>query len=166
MAVSLPSDFFLPQLALQYMRHAVDVDPSYSDAYHQIGDQISGFDPSRAIALYRKSLAIDPHLEINHFDLGMTLTFLNRWDEARREMDAIRDDGSARLNPISTAFVESTINQVVSRRFVKKQQMQWKLKGAHISLQTRTKVLNNELEEVLRRWYPCFPAQAACPPTS
>src|SRR5215831_16030936 len=26
---------------------------------------------------------------------------------------------------ISTAFVESTINQVVSRRFVKKQQMQW-----------------------------------------
>jgi len=26
---------------------------------------------------------------------------------------------------ISTAFVESKINQVVSRRFVKKQQMQW-----------------------------------------
>jgi hypothetical protein len=26
---------------------------------------------------------------------------------------------------ISTAFVESTINQVVSKRFVKKQQMQW-----------------------------------------
>jgi hypothetical protein len=33
---------------------------------------------------------------------------------------------------ISTAFVESTINQVVSRRFVKKQQMQWTLKGAHL----------------------------------
>src|ERR1700693_484124 len=32
---------------------------------------------------------------------------------------------------ISTAFVESTINQVVSRRFVKKQQMQWTLRGAH-----------------------------------
>jgi len=31
---------------------------------------------------------------------------------------------------ISTAFVESTINQVVSRRFVKKQQMQWTLRGA------------------------------------
>lgn len=29
---------------------------------------------------------------------------------------------------ISTAFVESTINQVVSRRFVKKQQMQWTLR--------------------------------------
>jgi hypothetical protein len=48
---------------------------------------------------------------------------------------------------ISTAFVESTINQVVSRRFIKKQQMHWTLRGAHLLLQTRTKVLNNELEE-------------------
>jgi hypothetical protein len=66
---------------------------------------------------------------------------------------------------ISTAFVESTINQVVSRRFVKKQQMQWTLRGAHLLLQIRTKVLNNELEEVFRRWYPRFRAEAACPPT-
>jgi hypothetical protein len=62
---------------------------------------------------------------------------------------------------ISTAFVESTINQVVSRRFVKKQQMQWTLRGAHLLLQTRTKVLNNELEETFRRWYPQFRAEAA-----
>ena len=62
---------------------------------------------------------------------------------------------------ISTAFVESTINQVVSRRFVKKQQMQWTLRGAHLLLQTRTKVLNDELEEVFRRWYPRFQTQAA-----
>ena len=39
---------------------------------------------------------------------------------------------------ISTAFVESTINQVVSRRFVKKQQIQWTLRGAHLLLQART----------------------------
>jgi hypothetical protein len=62
---------------------------------------------------------------------------------------------------ISTAFVESTINQVVSRRFVKKQRMQWSLKGAHLLLQTRTKVLNNELEDVFRRWYPRFREQRA-----
>jgi hypothetical protein len=62
---------------------------------------------------------------------------------------------------ISTAFVESTINQVVSRRFVKKQQMAWTLRGAHLLLQTRTKVLNNELDEVFRRWYPRFRAKAA-----
>ena len=57
---------------------------------------------------------------------------------------------------ISTAFVESTINQVVSRRFVKKQSMQWTLRGAHLLLQARTKVLNEELEDVFRRWYPQF----------
>ena len=57
---------------------------------------------------------------------------------------------------ISTAFVESTINQVVSRRFVKKQQMHWTRRGAHLLLQTRTKVLNAELEDVFRRWYPLF----------
>lgn len=61
---------------------------------------------------------------------------------------------------ISTAFVESTINQVVSRRFVKKQQMQWTLKGAHLLLQTRTKVLNNELEDVFRRWFARFRPKA------
>jgi hypothetical protein len=57
---------------------------------------------------------------------------------------------------ISTAFVESAIHQIVSRRFVKKQQMGWTPKGAHLLLQTRTKVLNNELEDVFRRWYPKF----------
>ena len=60
---------------------------------------------------------------------------------------------------ISTAFVESTINQVVSWRFVKKQQMQWTLKGAHLLLQARTKVLNDDLEAVFRRWYPQFRAK-------
>jgi hypothetical protein len=60
---------------------------------------------------------------------------------------------------ISTAFVESTINQVVSRRFVKKQSMQWTLRGAHLLLQTRTKVLNEELDTVFRRWYPKFRSQ-------
>ena len=48
--------------------------------------------------------------------------------------------------------MESTVNQVVSHRFVKKQQMQWTLRGAHLLLQTRTKVLNHELDEVSRRW--------------
>ena len=61
---------------------------------------------------------------------------------------------------IRTAFVESTINQVVSRRFVKRHQMHWTLRGAHLLLQTRTKVLNDELEDVFRRWYPLFRVQA------
>ncbi|HEV8718617.1 MAG TPA: hypothetical protein VGX03_38090 [Candidatus Binatia bacterium] len=65
---------------------------------------------------------------------------------------------------ISTAFAESTINQVVSRRFVKKQQMQWTQRGAHLLLQTRTKVLDGDLEGVFREWYPQFHSQLAPPP--
>jgi len=42
---------------------------------------------------------------------------------------------------------------------VKKQQMQWTPCGAHLLLQTRTKVLNGELDEVFRRWYPRFRPQ-------
>jgi hypothetical protein len=45
---------------------------------------------------------------------------------------------------------------VVSRRFVKKQPMQWTRRGAHLLLQTRTKVLNGELHDEFRRWYPKF----------
>ncbi|MEA2958793.1 MAG: hypothetical protein QOJ58_4328 [Alphaproteobacteria bacterium] len=57
---------------------------------------------------------------------------------------------------ISTGFVESIVNQVVSKRFVKKQQMQWTPRGAHLLLQTRTKVLNGDLEQAFRGWYPAF----------
>jgi hypothetical protein len=55
----------------------------------------------------------------------------------------------------------STINQVVSRRFVKKQQMQWTPRGAHLLLQAHIKVLNGELEAVFQGWYPRFHAKAA-----
>jgi hypothetical protein len=55
---------------------------------------------------------------------------------------------------ISTAFVESAINQVVSKRMVKKQQMRWTDRGAHLLLQVRTRVLNEEWRSTLLRWYP------------
>ena len=42
---------------------------------------------------------------------------------------------------IATGFVESTVNEVVSKRFCKKQQMQWSKPGAHLLLQTRVKTL-------------------------
>jgi hypothetical protein len=55
---------------------------------------------------------------------------------------------------ISTAFVESAVNQVVSKRFVKKQQMRWTLAGAHLLLQIRVQVLNGDWRATLSRWYP------------
>jgi hypothetical protein len=57
-------------------------------------------------------------------------------------------------NVISTAFVESAVNQVVSKRFVKKQQMRWTLVGAHLLLQIRAQVLNGDWRATLSRWYP------------
>jgi hypothetical protein len=39
---------------------------------------------------------------------------------------------------------------------VKRQQMRWALRGAHLLLQVRTRVLNDELADVYRRWYPEF----------
>ena len=68
---------------------------------------------------------------------------------------------------ISTAFVESAVGQVLSKRFVKKQQMSWSRRGAHLLLQVRTRVLNEELRDKFNTWYPGFvgnskePARAA-----
>ena len=59
---------------------------------------------------------------------------------------------------ISTGFVESTVNHVVSKRMVKKQQMRWSHRGAHLLQQIRTRVLNGDWEDVFRRWYPGFRA--------
>jgi hypothetical protein len=48
------------------------------------------------------------------------------------------------------------VNQVVSKRMVKRQQMRWTPRGAHLLLQIRTRVLNDELVHHFRRWYPAF----------
>jgi hypothetical protein len=55
---------------------------------------------------------------------------------------------------ISTGFAESAVNQVVSKRFVKKQQMRWSERGAHLLLQIRAQVLNGDWRPTLSRWYP------------
>jgi hypothetical protein len=67
------------------------------------------------------------------------VTYSERWHKGER---------------ISTAFVESTVNRVVSRRFAKKQQMQWSKVGAHRLLQTRTKTLDGTLRDLFTQWYP------------
>jgi hypothetical protein len=42
---------------------------------------------------------------------------------------------------------------------VNRQQMHWTDRGAHLLLQTRTRVLNGELDEMFRRGYPKFRPQ-------
>jgi hypothetical protein len=53
---------------------------------------------------------------------------------------------------IASGFVESAVNQVASKRMVKRQQMGWSQRGAHLLLQIRTRVLNEEWENT----YPAF----------
>jgi hypothetical protein len=58
--------------------------------------------------------------------------------------------------PISTAFVESAVNEIVSRRMIKKQQMRWNRWTVQPFLDVRTAVLNGTLEGAFRRRYPDF----------
>ena len=55
---------------------------------------------------------------------------------------------------ISSAVAESSVNQMISKRFVKKQQMRWTRRGAHLLLQVRTRVLDDTLSATFQRWYP------------
>lgn len=66
---------------------------------------------------------------------------------------------------ISTAFVESGVNELVSKRMAKKQQTQWTYQGAHNILQTRSAVLNDDLREHFKRWYPSFSVNKIDEPT-
>jgi hypothetical protein len=60
--------------------------------------------------------------------------------------------------PISTAFVEATVNLVAGKRFAKKQQMQWSKADAHLLLQTRARTLDGTLRDLFTNWYPAMAA--------
>jgi hypothetical protein len=55
--------------------------------------------------------------------------------------------------------MQSTVNQVVSKRFCKRQQMQWTKWGAHLLLQTRVKSLTGERGAVFKHCYPDMQAE-------
>ena len=93
-----------------------------------------------------------------------------RYDKRRKLVQHLSDmityiDNNSHLIPnygekyrygetITTVFVESTVNEVVAKRMVKKQQMQWSPQGAHCLLQTRTAVLNGKFRDQFEEWYP------------
>jgi hypothetical protein len=58
--------------------------------------------------------------------------------------------------PISTAFVESAVNEIVAKRMNKKQQMRWNRTTVQPFLDVRTAVLNDTLEDAFHRRYPGF----------
>ena len=58
--------------------------------------------------------------------------------------------------PISTAFVESSVNEIIAKRMNKKQQMRWNRATVQPFLDVRTAVLNDTLADAFRRRYPGF----------
>ncbi len=65
---------------------------------------------------------------------------------------------------ISSCLAESTVNAVISKRFAKRQQMQWTPRGAHLLLQTRTRALDGTLRPLFERWYPSLIANTVGEP--
>jgi hypothetical protein len=58
--------------------------------------------------------------------------------------------------PISTAFVESSVNEIIAKRMNKKQQMRWNRATVQPFLDVRTAALNETLEDAFRHRYPGF----------
>ena len=59
---------------------------------------------------------------------------------------------------ISSAFVESAVNQIIDKRMSKSQQMRWDPLSAHRLLQVRVRHIDGLLRSDFARWYPGFPA--------
>ena len=78
------------------------------------------------------------------------LGYLERNQDALVHYAARRRRGE----PISTAFVESAVNEIVAKRMNKKQQMRWNRMTVQPFLDVRTAMLNDTLESVFRQRYP------------
>jgi TolB-like protein len=74
---------------LKYFRRAIELDPSYGEAYHLVGDQLHDFDPGQAIAFFRQSLALDAKLDVSRAAMASALGLLGRDDEAQNELKAV-----------------------------------------------------------------------------
>ena len=60
---------------------------------------------------------------------------------------------------ISTAFIESAVNEILPKRMIKKQQMRWHRWTLQPFLDVRVAVLNKTLCSSFRRRYPAFQAE-------
>ncbi|HEK3807938.1 TPA: ISKra4 family transposase [Legionella pneumophila] len=103
-----------------------------------------------------ESISFDLDPEAKNNTEAKLMDALEEFDQYIKNNAALIPNYSDRYHygeAITTAFVESTVNELVSKRMVKKQQMRWTQKGAHLLLQVRVKTLNNELRQTFCKWY-------------
>jgi hypothetical protein len=123
-----------------------DADEALSRARELADDAAALASPYSGLTrLVKATTGLVTYIENN---VGAIADYSDRWDHGEI---------------ISTAFAESTVDLVVSRRFAKKQQMQWSKKGAHRLLQTRTRTLDGTLHDLFTTWYPAMPANEGQP---
>jgi eukaryotic-like serine/threonine-protein kinase len=72
--------------SLKHFRRAIELDPSYSEAFHQIGDALMAVDPERATAFYRRAIALDPRAVIAYADMAFVYANGDRFAEAEAEL--------------------------------------------------------------------------------
>ncbi|MGI4941085.1 MAG: ISKra4 family transposase [Janthinobacterium lividum] len=85
------------------------------------------------------------------------LGYLGRNEASLVHYDARRQRGE----PIATSFVESAVDEIISWRMAKAQQMRWSQATVQPFLDVRTAVLNDTLEHAFRQRHPgfrCHPA--------
>jgi hypothetical protein len=80
------------------------------------------------------------------------LGYLGR-NEAALVHDAVR---RRQGEPIATSFVESAVDEIISWRMAKPQQMRWSRVTVQPFLDVRTAVLNDTLEDAFRCCHPAF----------
>ena len=73
-------------------------------------------------------------------------------------MDSLANYGHRYRNGkrISTAFMESAVNQLIDKRMSKSKQMRWSPLGAHALLQVRAVLVDGRLYGTFARWFPGF----------
>jgi hypothetical protein len=91
------------------------------------------------------------------------LGYLERNEAALVHYAARRQRGE----PIATSFVESAVDEIISWRMSKAQQMRWSRATVQPFLDVRAAVLNDTLEPAFRRRHPGFrPANDDWKPTA
>jgi hypothetical protein len=127
-------------------RHPVRRHHLTPDQYHRLGEvRILGEGEAKSI---RDAAGIET--------LRRYLRDLTDYLEANTHTPVNYGARRRRGEPISTAFVESAVNEIVSRRMTKKQQMRWNRWTVQPFLDVRAAVLNGTLEGAFRRRHPDF----------
>jgi tetratricopeptide (TPR) repeat protein len=69
--------------AISCYRRAIQLQPSYADAYHNLGEVLSVIGQcEEAIAAYRQAIELNPNFEASHYTLGKAWASLDRREDA------------------------------------------------------------------------------------